>query len=69
MNILFMCVGNSARSQIAEGLAKAMLNQEHQIQSAGSIPSGTVHLSAIACMESIGTVSYTHLTLPTSDLV
>ena len=54
MNILFMCVGNSARSQIAEGLAKAMLNQEHQIQSAGSIPSGTVHLGAIACMESIG---------------
>ena len=54
MNILFMCVGNSARSQIAEGLAKAMLNQEHQIQSAGSTPSGTVHLGAIACMESIG---------------
>ena len=25
MNILFMCVGNSARSQIAEGLANAML--------------------------------------------
>ena len=54
MNILFMCVGNSARSQIAEGLAKAMLNQGHQIQSAGSIPSGTVHSGAIACMESIG---------------
>jgi len=54
MNILFLCVGNSARSQIAEGLAKAMLNQEHQIESAGSIPSGIVHQGAIACMEAIG---------------
>ena len=54
MNILFMCVGNSARSQIAEGLAKAMLGKEHQIESAGSIPSGKVHLGAISCMKSIG---------------
>ena len=54
MNILFMCVGNSARSQIAEGLAKAMLGKEHQIESAGSIPSGKVHLGAISCMQSIG---------------
>ena len=35
MNILFMCVGNSARSQIAEALANAMLGSEHQIESAG----------------------------------
>ena len=54
MNILFMCVGNSARSQIAEGLAKAMLGKEHQIESAGSIPSGKVNLGAISCMQSIG---------------
>ena len=54
MNILFMCVGNSARSQIAEGLAKAMLGSEHQIESAGSIPSGKVHSGAIKCMNSIG---------------
>jgi arsenate reductase len=54
MNILFMCVGNSARSQIAEGLAKAMLGKEHQIESAGSIPSGKVHLGAISCLKSIG---------------
>ena len=54
MNILFMCVGNSARSQIAEGLAKAMLGKEHQIESAGSILSGKVHPGAIACMKSIG---------------
>ena len=49
-----MCVGNSARSQIAEGLAKAMLSIEHNIESAGSMPSGIVHAGAIECMESIG---------------
>ena len=43
MNILFLCVANSARSQMAEGLAKSMLGNKHNIQSAGSIPSGEVH--------------------------
>ena len=42
MNILFLCVANSARSQMAEGLAKSMFGKEHNIQSAGSIPSGEV---------------------------
>jgi arsenate reductase len=54
MNILFLCVANSARSQIAEGLAKAMLGSNHNIQSAGSIPSGKVHPYAISTMEDIG---------------
>jgi len=54
MNILFLCVANSARSQIAEGLAKSMFGKEHNIQSAGSIPSGEVHPSAIIAMDDIG---------------
>ena len=54
MNILFLCVANSARSQIAEGLAKAMLGSNHNIKSAGSIPSGKVHPHAIATMKDIG---------------
>ena len=54
MNILFICVGNSARSQIAEGLAKSMLGNGHNIQSAGSKPSGKIHPNAIACMDDIG---------------
>jgi len=37
-NILFMCVANSARSQLAEGLAKKMFAQNAKIQSAGSNP-------------------------------
>ena len=62
MNILFLCVGNSARSQIAEGLAVDMFGHNHTIKSAGSAPVGEVHTSAI-------TVSYTHLTLPTNTPV
>ena len=54
MNILFLCVANSARSQIAEGLAKTMLGSKHNIQSAGSIPSGKVHLGAIEALDNIG---------------
>ena len=54
MNILFLCVANSARSQMAEGLAKSMLGTEHNIQSAGSIPSGEVHPHAVIAMDEIG---------------
>ncbi len=54
MNILFLCVANSARSQMAEGLAKSMLGSEHDIQSAGSIPSGEVHPNAVIAMDDIG---------------
>jgi arsenate reductase len=54
MNILFLCVANSARSQLAEGLAKSMLGKNHNIQSAGSMPSGDVHPSAMIVMKDIG---------------
>lgn len=54
MNILFLCVANSARSQMAEGLAKSMFGKEHNIQSAGSIPLGEVHPSAVIAMDDIG---------------
>ena len=38
MNILFMCVANSARSQLAEGLAKSIFGSSAWIESAGSEP-------------------------------
>ena len=47
MNILFLCVGNSARSQIAEGIAMQMFGKSHTIHSAGSNPSRFVHPGAI----------------------
>ena len=54
MNILFLCVGNSARSQIAEALAKDMFPRSFTIISAGSNPSEKVHPNAILCMKEIG---------------
>ena len=54
MNILFLCVGNSARSQIAEGLAKEMLGSSHNIQSAGSDPAKKIHKAAINTMSEVG---------------
>ena len=38
MRVLFLCVANSARSQMAEGLARAMLPERIEIASAGSMP-------------------------------
>jgi arsenate reductase (thioredoxin) len=49
MNILFLCVANSARSQMAEGLAKVILGESFTITSAGSNPS-FVHPLAIKVM-------------------
>ena len=54
MNILFLCVGNSARSQIAEGLANNMFGNKHVVRSAGSSPAGKVHQHAILALEDIG---------------
>lgn len=51
--ILFLCVANSARSQMAEGLAKNLLNKEFSIHSAGSKPS-SVNPYAVKVMKEIG---------------
>jgi arsenate reductase (thioredoxin) len=51
--ILFLCVANSARSQMAEGLARAQLGDGVQIQSAGSAPS-RVNPYAIEVMRELG---------------
>lgn len=39
MKILFMCVANSARSQMAEGLARHLFGSRAEVMSAGSSPS------------------------------
>ncbi|MCB9740457.1 MAG: arsenate reductase ArsC [Deltaproteobacteria bacterium] len=38
-SVLFLCVANSARSQMAEGLARAHFGPGVRVQSAGSAPS------------------------------
>lgn len=51
--ILFLCVANSARSQMAEGLARALLGDRVEVQSAGSQPS-KVNPCAIEVMTELG---------------
>lgn len=51
--ILFLCVGNSARSQMAEGLARHLLGGDALVQSAGSKPSA-VNPYAIQAMAELG---------------
>jgi arsenate reductase len=52
-SILFLCVANSARSQMAEGLARARLGPGVHVQSAGSEPSRLNPL-AVDAMREIG---------------
>lgn len=54
MKILFLCVANSARSQLAEGLAKSLFGKKAEIESAGSEPSGKVQPWAIESLKEIG---------------
>jgi len=51
--ILFLCVANSARSQIAEGVARTMAPPGIKVWSAGSRPT-SVRPEAIAVLEEIG---------------
>src|SRR5690349_7965312 len=51
--VLFLCVANSARSQMAEGLARRQFGTEVEVMSAGSRPS-KVNPYAIEAMSEIG---------------
>jgi arsenate reductase len=52
MNILFLCVANSARSQMAEGLARSIMPWA-TVSSAGSAPT-RVNPYAVRAMEELG---------------
>ena len=51
--VLFLCVANSARSQMAEGLARATAPAGYQFLSAGSEP-GTLHPLAVQALTELG---------------
>ena len=51
--VLILCTGNSARSQMAEGLLRAFGGESVEVFSAGTNPS-TVRSEAIAVMSEIG---------------
>lgn len=51
--ILFLCVANSSRSQMAEALARTILGDRARIQSAGTRPS-RVNPYAVEVMQELG---------------
>lgn len=53
-SIVFVCVENSCRSQLAEALAKMHGGAAVTVYSAGSRPSGVVNPKAIASMTEVG---------------
>jgi len=52
--ILFLCIANSARSQMAQGLAQQLFGQYITALSAGSAPSGQVNPLAVQAMKAAG---------------
>jgi arsenate reductase len=58
-SILFLCVANSARSQMAEGLARKLFGDRVAVQSAGSEPT-RVNPYAIEVMREVGVDLTTH---------
>ena len=65
--ILFLCVANSARSQMAEGLARTVLGEDAVIQSAGSQPT-RVNPLAIEVMDELGIDIRSHVSSSVEDV-
>ena len=65
--ILFLCVANSARSQMAEGLARHYLPAGIIVQSAGSQPS-TLNPYAVKAMAELGIDISAHYSKAVEDI-
>ena len=54
MNVLFVCVRNAGRSQMAEALFARAAGERHQTRSAGSDPADHVHPEVVEAMREVG---------------
>lgn len=52
--ILFLCTGNSCRSQMAEGFLRHLFGDQFESLSAGAKPAGYVHPRAVTVMAECG---------------
>ena len=54
LRVLFVCVGNAARSQMAEGFLRKLGGDHFQVVSAGLMPHWRVDPQAIVAMRAVG---------------
>jgi arsenate reductase len=52
--VLILCTGNSARSQMGEGLVNHLIGDRWEARSAGTEPAGYVHPLAVQAMGELG---------------
>ena len=69
MKVLFACVENSCRSQIAEALAKKISPHKIDFYSAGSKPSGIINPLAIKLLKSQGVYLTDHRSKDVSEFI
>jgi len=65
--VLILCTGNSARSQMAEGLLRHFAGDRFEVESAGTKPS-TVRREAIEVMKELGINITSHRSKHVDDL-
>jgi len=61
VNVLFVCIRNAGRSQMAEALFEREAAGEHEARSAGSNPAAHVHPEVIETMRELGVDLVTHV--------
>lgn len=66
-NVLFLCTGNSCRSQMAEGWGKALKGNEFNFYSAGTKKHG-LNLNAVRVMKEAGVDISSHESNTTDEL-
>lgn len=66
--VLFVCVENANRSQMAEAFARMLGGKSVEVYSAGSRPSGKVNPKAIEAMRELGYDSMSHESKSLDDL-
>lgn len=67
--ILFLCTGNSCRSQMAEGFLRHLYGDRFESLSAGAKPAGYVHPRAVTVMAECGIDISSHVSKSIRDFL
>jgi arsenate reductase len=68
IRVLFLCTGNSARSQMAEALLRKHAGDRFEVHSAGLEPKG-IHPLTIRVLEEIGVDASAHTSKPLTNYI